>query len=832
MTAPVSLGHVPGHRVEQEAAEPDLQWLTDTRAPDWNGPVDRPFSALLPSDLEWPIVSLLERRVRCDPDRVALSDERDCLTYGQLWEQVCALGEQLAAQTRPGELIALALPDCLRFAVAFLACLAAGRPFLALDGQALQGGREALRDACPALLVADRPVSGETPCLCLTAPLRGSGRWRPAALGPDEPACVLLTSGSTGSPKGIVNSQRALLQRVAHAVQGAHFNASDRFLTLAPLCTMVGVRDILTALLSGAALHLSDPRIACGELHRLLRARRITVLFAFPGLLRVLSGEPAGADLRLVRVGGDTLLWSDVERLRTWLRPGARVQLIYAATEAPITQWFPEGDPQGDPRVPVGYPLPGTYLAVVDEAGRSVPRGQAGELVVAGACVALGVWREGGLRAQHLRPGVPGGRLLRTGERVRQRPDGLLERLGRMDRQVKISGVRVELEGIEALLRQHPGVREVGVLARTIGEGETVLVAYVSPAPEASPALLTELEARMRTSPPALRPAQFHRLPELPRLPNAKLDLGALQRLDEALCREICPHPTSREGLAAAVAGAWREVLGAPPGDEADFFAAGGDSLRAIRLVRLLERELGRALPLTLLSEAPIFAGLCARLQRGAPPAVKVLLKPGVGRPVFFVPGIGGQVAELFATVRRLNYPGPVYGLQARGSGRGLPQVSVEAMARGYLREIHGCGEGPWHLCGYSFGGLVAFEMARQLQEAGETPGLVGLFDTLPRTPLLPGIPPSLREVPVRSALVRMAGWVAARRYRPGRYPGTLTLFVPQERRSSGPDVSAAWAAHAQTVSLIRLPGTHVSMLSPAYAEQAAAALSLQLAKA
>jgi non-ribosomal peptide synthetase component F len=212
--------------------------------------------------------------------------------------------------------------------------------------------------------------------------------WRPARLGLDEPACVLFTSGSTGRPKGIVNSQRNLLQRVAQSINAAHINAEDRFLTLASPCTIVGVRDVMTALLAGASIHLLDPQGAgAREILNAIRAEAITILFAFPALLRPVvaaSAEHAGVALRLVRVGGDTTLWSDIDLLRGWLAPGAEIQLIYAATEAPMLQWFVDDSCRGeDARIPIGYPLPGNRLAIIDEDGRTTPRGEVGELIVA-----------------------------------------------------------------------------------------------------------------------------------------------------------------------------------------------------------------------------------------------------------------------------------------------------------------------------------------------------------------------------------------------------------------------------------------------------------------
>src|SRR4029077_18095945 len=149
--------------------------------------------------------------------------------------------------------------------------------------------------------------------------------WRPSSMSVDEPACVLFTSGSTGRPKSIVNSQRNLLQRVTQSINAAHINSADRFLTLASTCTIVAVRDVMTALLAGASIHLLDPHgVGAREVLNVIGAEAITILFAFPARLRSIAGARGGraeASLRLVRVGGDTTVWNDIETLRAWLAP-------------------------------------------------------------------------------------------------------------------------------------------------------------------------------------------------------------------------------------------------------------------------------------------------------------------------------------------------------------------------------------------------------------------------------------------------------------------------------------------------------------------------------
>ena len=333
-------------RVWSAGSSDGLAWLENGARPlDWNGPTGRPFTRFRDADMDRPIIAHVERAARRRWDQTAIGDGESALTYGELWDGLSGLAETLAARTAPGELIGILLPACPLFPLAMLACLAAGRPFVALDphypGDWLS---QVLEDARPALIIGPagglQGVATAAPVMCLDSlPPRATEGWRPAALGLDAPACVLFTSGSTGRPKGIVNSQRNLLQRVSQSINAAHINAEDRFLTLASLCTIVGVRDVMTALVAGASVRLLDPsRVGAREILEVVRAEGVTILFAFPALLRSVvaaSRGPAGGMLRLVRVGGDTTLWSDIDLLRAWLAPEAAIQLIYAATEAP-----------------------------------------------------------------------------------------------------------------------------------------------------------------------------------------------------------------------------------------------------------------------------------------------------------------------------------------------------------------------------------------------------------------------------------------------------------------------------------------------------------------
>ena len=874
-----------------------LAWLADDRRPlDWNGPTDRQFARFRDQDLQRSIIEHFERVARRQRGRIAIRDGDTALTFGELWDGLSGLAETLGAETRPGDLIGIFLPACPMFPLAMLACLASGRPFVALDTHSPPDWLDqVLQDARPTLIItAENGLPGfeaRMPMLRVIRltglPISAQRGWRPAASGVDEPACVLFTSGSTGRPKSIVNSQRNLLQRVAQSINAAHINPEDRLLTLASPSTIVGVRDVVTALLAGASIHLFDPQgIGARDILTVIRAEASTILFAFPALLRsVVAARDGRADasLRLVRVGGDTTVWRDIETLRAWLAPEAAIQLVYAATEAPMMQWFVDDTcRRAEARIPIGYPLPGNRLALVDEDGGATPPGEVGELIVESPYVSVGRWVEGGLADESAETGGECGcRIFRTGDLVRQRPDGLLERVGRKDRQVKIRGFRVDLDGVEAVLRGHAFVRDVAAMARPgNADGSLTLVAYISAREGAPPSLIDELKGLMRSAPLPMLPARFYLEPSIPRLPSSKLDIRGLAALDEAHVHRERAEPIDDATLTAiagddhvsqTVARIWKSVLRVPVrAAEDDFFDNGGDSLTAIRFVLELERALQLEISLTLINEAPRFDRLCQALsERRAPGSTPLItLKEGDGRPpIFFIHGVGGNLVELLPTARRVTYPGAVIGVRARGVVPGeTPHASVEAMAADYLGAIKKRQpNGPYYLCGYSSGGLAAFEIARRLAEAGDQVGLVGLFDTTMspvRWPLrswlaisagqVARLVAALRAVSIRTwpAVLRRSGmhlraWrlsisaapsmgirvavcalIASAKYRPGFYPGELTLFSPAGREAGLPALDSIWRKHARTVVVVETPGTHLTMLSARHAETTAACVT------
>jgi thioesterase domain-containing protein/acyl carrier protein len=379
-----------------------------------------------------------------------------------------------------------------------------------------------------------------------------------------------------------------------------------------------------------------------------------------------------------------------------------------------------------------------------------------------------------------------------------------------------------------------------------------------------------------------MRPARFYRASSIPRLANSKLDVRALAAIDEATVQNerggaigatgFAPIGTDR--ISQTVARVWQQVLLVPVrAADNDFFDSGGDSLKAITFVLELEQALGLEISLTLINEAPRFDQLCLALseQRAPRSTPLVTLKAGDGTPpLFFIHGVGGNVVEILPAARRVTYSGAVIGIRARGVVPGeAPHTSIEAMAEDYLEAIkERQPNGPYYLCGYSSGGLVAFEMARRLSESGDDVGLVGLFDTTMspvRWPLRTWLSIAARRVALvatalrtmrvrtwpaalRKSAERLRAWrgtrgaappiafrvaasalIASAKYHPGFYRGQLTLFSPAGREPGLPSLESVWRTHALDVVVVETAGTHSTMLSTLHADTTAACLTRHL---
>ena len=440
---------------------------------DANGPVGVPFDELPPEWVDVPIVETFRAVALRNPDRPAVQDGDNTLSYRDVLAAVGRLAAAIAAVPRRSGAVGILLPNSIDQPVAALAILAAGRSVVPFEPHypAARTGALIADAALDAMVVADPSSDALPPGLArvdVAVAWRGAAPDLPPADGTvPPPAIVLHTSGSTGKPKAIIVSQPSLLLRVMQHVNASHVGPTDRVCPLSSPCTISGVREQLAALLTGATLHVVDPhRSRLDDIRQSIVGGRVSIIYGVPALVRaIVSASDRVADfasLRVVRLGGDTVLWRDVELLRAALPATCHLQIGFSSTESPGTQWFvPPGMSPEAGSVPLGYALPGLTLDVLADDGRPARPNEVGELVIHSRHVALGLW-ENGVHVPgpfRQRPGFPDQRTYATGDLVRLRPDGLFAHAGRKDRQIKIRGQRVDASEVEAALRAVPGVR-------------------------------------------------------------------------------------------------------------------------------------------------------------------------------------------------------------------------------------------------------------------------------------------------------------------------------------------------------------------------------------
>ncbi|GAA1388728.1 hypothetical protein GCM10009639_15570 [Kitasatospora putterlickiae] len=716
---------------------------------------DRERAELLPDAEELPAeVPLLPAAFAAQaartPGATALVSGDTRLSFADL----DARAEHLAARLRaagagPDAVVALAVPRSAETVVALLAVLKSGAASLPLDAE-YPADRTAtmLADAAPALVVTGDgwplpELLAGLPTLPVHSTEPVAPAPAPAAPDPAHAAYVIYTSGSTGRPKGVVVTHGSIAALLAHH-RAETFGEAERAhgrlraALTASLCFDASW-DSLLWMIAGHELHLigDEPRRDAAALVRHLHAAGVGAVGLTPSYAEQLVAEgllDGEAAPRVVLLGGEAVgqaLWS---RLRE--APHTTARNLYGPTESTVdalTHPFTATD-----RPSLGRAVLGTRARVLDEHLNPVPPGVPGELYLSGAGLARGYLGRAALTAERFvaDPHDNGGRMYRTGDLVRRTRDGGLDYLGRTDHQVKIRGFRVEPGEIEHVLTRHPRVRAATVTAREDGPGGPRLVAYLvtDPPTGADPAELRAFAAE--SLPGHMVPTAFVTLDALPLTGSGKVDRRALPAPDRTASPNGRPPRTPREEVLRRL---FAEVLGVPAVTIDDgFFDLGGHSLLAMRLLGRVRAVLGAELGMRDVFEAPTVAGLARRLDAvdgTRSDALDVLLPlraTGERAPLFCVHPAAGISWVYSGLLRHLDPRRPVFGLQARGLRGGSP-AAVAEIAADYVREIRAVRpQGPYHLLGWSFGAVVAQEMAVQLQTAGQEVALLALLDGLP----------------------------------------------------------------------------------------------------
>ncbi|MFE0191075.1 amino acid adenylation domain-containing protein [Streptomyces sp. NPDC058989] len=744
--------------VEEAHTEPDFAFLA------------RPAALARPTALPTVVTRFADQAART-PQATALVAGEERWSYRRLDEAAGHVAGRLRALGAPCEArIGIAMDRSPQTIAVILGVMRAGCAVLPLDvGYPAQRLAAMLEQAGPFRVIAHAPyahLAGDPalvlPAESVTEPSPDSeGGPADAAWGrdltPDNTAYVLFTSGSTGRPKGVAMPHRSLAALVDWQVQAPSSAAGGATLQYAPLSFDVSFQEIFSTLCSGGALHLvSDgERRDMPALLRRIDTERIERVFLPYVALQQLAETADALDitpraLRVLISSGEQLrVTGEIRRLCAAL-PDAVLENQYGPTETHVATAFTmAGDPTAFPALPpIGYAVDGSEVHVLDDRLRPVPAGARGEVYLGGACLAHGYEGRPDLTKERFVPhpfADEGQVLYHTGDLGLVLSDGAVVYAGRADAQVKVRGFRVEPAEVElaltALAEHYPPLRDAAVVARQRENGDTFLAAFLvgDGAEEDLPGIRERLQS---TLPEHMVPSHLQWTARLPLTPSGKRDDAALRKAPLTTTAgpdDVAPRDDYERALAEMMA----DLLHLPSvGIHTGLFDLGGTSLTAMRLVVQIEQRYGVTIALSEFIAAPTVAGLAARLRDGDAVAAfdpLVPIRPDGDRPpLFMVHPMGGNVLCYVRFARHLPADQPLYALQAAGADPGTtPLCSVQELAASYvtaLREVQP--HGPYSIGGWSFGGFVAFEIARQLRAAGEEINRLVLLDT---TALSPG---------------------------------------------------------------------------------------------
>jgi amino acid adenylation domain-containing protein len=808
--------------------------------------------------------------------RTALTWKKGSWTYDVLAGRVLDIATALKSEgVEKGDRVGILLSRGPDLIASIFAVLDAGGCYVPLDSGYPEARRqEILSDAGVVMVISDEPIDG---CRTVNPSEIGPAGTGHLAIERDEhdPAYVMYTSGSTGRPKGVVVPDRGIL-RLVKAADFCDLGPNETILQASTVAFDASIIEIFGALLNGGRLVLLDEAdTTLAGIARTVRDEKVTTLWLTSGLFELMVEEHLD-DLRGLRqllAGGDVLSPKHVKLAFEGL-PETKIINGYGPTENTTfttCHVVSESDLDGSP-LPIGRVISGSFVDIVDEAGAPVPVGVPGELRCGGRGLALGYLAQPDLTSERFVE-TKEGLMYRTGDVCRWLPDGTIAFVGRRDFQVKLRGYRIELGEIEAGLMAHPSVLRCKVAVRGSGAGGKRLLAWyvardgvtLEPADVAG-----WLGQRL---PAFMQPDRMMQVDVLPLNRNGKV---AVDQLPEPGAEASAAKRAPEGCIETKLCEIWCELLGLDEvGSDDDFFDLGGNSLAGLRMFARIRREFDVLLPLSMLLRAKNIRALAMAIgskldpERAVESAGRDQLTDvqalGSEPPVFAIHGGDGGILFYREMADRLPKTRPFLAIESLDLGHNdeIKVETIERTAEKYidlLRERQP--EGPYLLAGYSYGGVVAYEMARQLEASGEEVPFVGLFDTVnPSVEMRPyalsermsvywnaqadkplvgkiasiagrfkeGVETHFRvksevaearssdaaeaHTELRAVQLREAHEQAMRAYEPKTFGGVLTLFraAAVNDKFSIPD-DYGWSALVQELRIIEVPGQHLTM--------------------
>jgi amino acid adenylation domain-containing protein len=694
------------------------------------------------------LYELFAEQAAISPNSIAIEFENRQLTYAELDKMINQLANYLWAQgMRPGQIVAVSLEQSPNLITTLFAILQCGGTYLPLDPKFPSVRLEfMLNDSDAIFLLTSKNISSSLPNTINTILIEDilySVDFYPilplgVKISNDSNAYIIYTSGSTGKPKGVTITHKNLVNFLYSMAIEPGINKEDKLLSITTISFDIAGLELFLPLLNGAKLFFANYETTRdGQLLlNLLQDKKITILQATPTTWQLLldSGWKNPLPLKAL-CGGEDMPLNLAQQLISRCNS---LWNMYGPTETTIWSTLKKINAE-ESIITIGKPIANTQIYLLNEEEQTVALGTIGEIVIGGDGVASGYWKRPELTSEKFFKNPfstePNSFLYRTGDLGKLSPTGELQCIGRIDNQVKIRGHRIELGEIEAALNSLPGVKQSAVILKNYLENEAKLVAFLKLNKKIHDEKLIK-DSLSKILPEILLPSKYIWVDNFPITPNGKIDRKALLEY-KSTNKNHYKYTTPRTETEKLVAEIWKECLNLDTIDIfSNFFEMGGHSLIAAKVMSKLEQKTGKRLPFASLFEYSTIEKLALLLKKDEKFITwdsLVPIKPnGNKTPLYIVHGAGLNVLIFHALAKNLDENQPVFGLQAKGlNGIDEPLETIEEIASYYINSIiKSCPDGPYALAGYSFGGIIAYEMAHQLTESGKKVTMVGLLDT------------------------------------------------------------------------------------------------------
>lgn len=704
------------------------------------------YIALNDTEMPYPDVSLnelLRKQAEITPENIALEFHHSKITYFELQKKTNQLAQYLKAQgVESGDFIAVSFSRSPELLYTLLAIMQCGAAYLPLDPEYPKERLEfMLNDSGAKVLITSKTLFASLPSwpqtLFIEDIIESLDEYSTLPLSytvsPENMAYILYTSGSTGNPKGVPITHKNLVNFLCSMGQEPGISENDRLLSITTISFDIAGLELYLPLIKGATLVMADHETARDGrlLLELVKSEKINFLQATPTTWSMLLDSGWSEKLPIKALCGGEAMPADLAK--ELLTKCDTLWNVYGPTETTI--WSSLKQIKSDKKlITIGKPIGNTQIYIINEQGNLVAPGNIGEIVIGGDGVAKGYWNRPELTAEKFiknRFSTKEDVIYRTGDLGKLLSDNEIECLGRVDQQVKIRGHRIEPGEVEQALLGLEGIKSAVVLAN-----ENFLVAHIVPDTSVENAEIQVpiwREALASRLPAQLIPHDFNVLEKIPTTLNGKIDRKELLQYKANKKISYTAPRTEEENIVASI---WKETLGLDTIDIFnDFFEMGGHSIKGVKVMVEIEKHTGKRIPLSALFKYSTVEKFAKLLNTGTEIYSDCLvpIKPnGSKAPLFIVHGAGLNVLNFINLSKHFDDDQPIYGIQGtKPKGFDGWYESIEAMAAHYIDAVTKVNpKGPYALAGFSFGGIVAFEMTRQLKEQGKTVSLTALLDS------------------------------------------------------------------------------------------------------